>query len=145
MLDSWPSSTTVDAEDAMHGDLSSTWSSVQRYTQEEYAERSPEFVPTPAGMDVRASKSKHISVRHSHCHIPNTFISLKLASGPIVALAVNNNSYSYTADSAALLQPYSDMFCACDRCKLAAVIGKALTSSTEGMLQLHQGCSSKAR
>ncbi|DBA93135.1 TPA: hypothetical protein ACH3X2_003448 [Trebouxia sp. C0005] len=57
MLDSWPSSTTVDAEDAMHGDLSSTWSSVQRYTQEEYAERSPEFVPTPAGMDVRASKT----------------------------------------------------------------------------------------
>ncbi|DBA79253.1 TPA: hypothetical protein ACH3X1_009067 [Trebouxia sp. C0004] len=59
MLDSWPSSTSVDAEDAMHGNLSSTWSSVKQEdsTQEEYAEKSPGFVPTPAGMDVRASKT----------------------------------------------------------------------------------------
>jgi len=69
MLDSWPSSTTVDAEDAMHGDLSSTWSSVQQYAQEEYAEKSPGFVPTPAGMDVRASKSKHIFLCQPNGHI----------------------------------------------------------------------------
>lgn len=54
----------------------------------------------------------------------------KLASGPMVALAVSD-SYSYTPDSAALLQHCSDMFCACNRCKLAAVIGKALTLLTE--------------
>ena len=69
MLDSWPSSTTVDAEDAMHGDLSSTWSSVQQCAQEEHAEKSPGFVPTPAGMDVRASKSKHISACQPIGHI----------------------------------------------------------------------------
>ena len=69
MLDSWPSSTTVDAEDAMHGDLSSTWSSVQRYAQEESAEKSPGFVPTPDGMDVRASKSEHISACQPTGHI----------------------------------------------------------------------------
>ena len=61
MLDSWPSSTSVDAEDDMLGDLSSTWSSVQQYTQQESAKKSPGFVPTPDGMDVRASKSEHIS------------------------------------------------------------------------------------
>ena len=56
MLDSWPSSTTVDGDDAMHGDLSSTWSSVQHCGLEDHAERSPGYVPTPDGMDVRASK-----------------------------------------------------------------------------------------
>ncbi len=69
MLDSWPSSTTVDAEDAMHGDLSSTWSSVQQYAQGEYAEKSPAFVPTPDGMDVRAGKSKHISACQPNGHV----------------------------------------------------------------------------
>jgi len=53
----------------MHGDLSSTWSSVQQYAQEEYAEKSPEFVPTPAGMDARASKSKRIFLCQPNGHI----------------------------------------------------------------------------
>lgn len=61
-LDSWASSTTVDGDDGMHGNLSSTWSSVQQYGHEDHAEKSPGYVPTPAGMDVRASKSENYNV-----------------------------------------------------------------------------------
>lgn len=61
MLDSWQSSsTTEDGEDGVRGDLSSTWSSVQHFFLEEHAEKSPGYIPTPAGMDVRASRSKRL-------------------------------------------------------------------------------------
>ena len=60
VLDSWPSSTSFDGDDSHHGGLSSTYSSVQRYAMEDDSSSSlAGFIPTPAGMDVRAGKGKH--------------------------------------------------------------------------------------
>ena len=60
VLDSWPSSTTLDAHDALHGDLSSTWSSVQQYALAD--EISPGYIPTPDAVDVRPTKCKLLRV-----------------------------------------------------------------------------------
>ena len=56
VLDSWPSCTSLDGADSQHGGLSSTYSSLQQYAMEDFPSASPAFIPTPAGMDVRASK-----------------------------------------------------------------------------------------
>ena len=61
VLDSWPSSTSLDGTDSQHNGLSSTYSSLQQYAMEDLSSASPGFIPTPAGMDVRASKGSIIT------------------------------------------------------------------------------------
>ena len=59
VLDSWLSSTSLDGADSQHGGLSSTYSSLQQYAMEDFPSTSPGFIPTPAGLDVRASKGSY--------------------------------------------------------------------------------------
>lgn len=56
VLDSWPSSTSLDGDYSQHEGLSSTYSSLQHYGMENFPSTSPGFIPTPAGMDVRTTK-----------------------------------------------------------------------------------------
>lgn len=58
VLDSWPSTTSLDGDYSQHEGLSSTYSSLQHYAMENFPSTSPGFIPTPAGMDVRATKGR---------------------------------------------------------------------------------------
>lgn len=113
MLDSWhASSTTEDGEDGVRGDLSSTWSSVQHFLHEEDAVNSPGYIPTPAGMDVRASRSKTLSdvgpMKTVYVCLPNLDLGLLLGMVARTVITLNSVGCSFSLFLLASLESTSN-------------------------------------